>query len=206
MRKIIVFIILLSVFVLGCTKVETGDKRYLSKDVDVCNRMGVYLCEEGETPFTDETGCGCVKIEEEITDLVSCQTDNDCVPLPGCHPRECINKEFESNYEQPEVCTMMFDNEAAYNAEDCICVNEKCENKNLAINKASLTLEEARKIADSSDCVAESELEDTYMYNPSTETWWIDLDLEKEGCNPACVVDEETKTAEINWRCTGLIT
>ena len=141
---------------------------------------------------------------EPIVDL--CETDNDCVPLPGCHPRECINIAYEGDYEQPEVCTMMFDNEAAYNAEDCVCVNRKCENSNLAINKASLTLEEARKIADSSDCVDESELEDTYFYNPSTKTWWINLDLEKEGCNPACVVDEETNTAEINWRCTGLIT
>lgn len=140
------------------------------------------------------------------TELKSCETDNNCVPLPGCHPRECINIAYEGNYEQPEVCTMMFDSEAAYNAEDCICVDRLCENSNLAINKASLTLAEARKIADSSDCVANAELEDTYFYNPSTETWWIDLDLEKEGCNPACVVDEETKTAEINWRCTGLIT
>ena len=63
---------------------------------------------------------------EPIVDL--CQTDNDCVPLPGCHPRECINIAYEGDYEQPEVCTMMFDNEAAYNAEDCVCVNRKCEN------------------------------------------------------------------------------
>ena len=32
-----------------------------------------------------------------------------------------------------------------------------------------------------------------------------DLDIEKAGCNPACVINVETRTAEINWRCTGLL-
>lgn len=48
-------------------------------------------------------------------------------------------------------------------------------------------------------------LKGTYMCNDSTEIWWIDLDVEKEGCNPACVINTETDIAEINWRCTGLI-
>ena len=29
--------------------------------------------------------------------------------------------------------------------------------------------------------------------------------IEKPGCLPACVVSERTKTAEINWRCTGVM-
>ncbi|MGM5484367.1 MAG: eight-cysteine-cluster domain-containing protein [Nanobdellota archaeon] len=40
-------------------------------------------------------------------------------------------------------------------------------------------------------------------YNENSKTWWFDTDLEKEGCDPACVVHNESK-AEINWRCTGL--
>ena len=46
----------------------------------------------------------------------------------------------------------------------------------------------------------------TGIYNNNSKTWWYDANLNatKEGCNPACVVSEETKTAEINWRCTGL--
>ena len=32
-----------------------------------------------------------------------------------------------------------------------------------------------------------------------------DLNATKPGCNPACVVSESTKTAEINWRCTGAV-
>jgi hypothetical protein len=70
-----------------------------------------------------------------------------------------------------------------------------------------LTLEEAIAIAQNSDCVKEGALTDTYVYNANTRTWWIDLDpySEHEGCNPACVVYEDRKTAEINWRCTGLL-
>ena len=66
-----------------------------------------------------------------------------------------------------------------------------------------MSIEEAMKIAKKSECTG---LTDDYFYNENTRTWWIDLDLEKEGCNPACVVKEATKTAEINWRCTGLLT
>ncbi|MBN1454739.1 MAG: hypothetical protein JW945_00585 [Methanomicrobia archaeon] len=70
-----------------------------------------------------------------------------------------------------------------------------------------LTYDEARAIAENSTCVQEGTLTDTYVYNEYTRTWWIDLEpfTEKEGCNPACVVSEDTRTAEINWRCTGLL-
>jgi hypothetical protein len=47
--------------------------------------------------------------------------------------------------------------------------------------------------------------ERTYFCNIGTGTYWINLNLEKEGCNPACVVDIVNKSAEINWRCTGLV-
>jgi hypothetical protein len=73
--------------------------------------------------------------------------------------------------------------------------------------EAEMTIEEAMAIAQNSDCVQEGRLSDTYVYNKYTRTWWIDLDpfTPKAGCNPACVVYEDTKTAEINWRCTGLV-
>ncbi|MGC9443853.1 MAG: hypothetical protein ACP5E9_02805 [Candidatus Methanospirareceae archaeon] len=70
-----------------------------------------------------------------------------------------------------------------------------------------LTYDEARAIAENSTCMQEGTLTDTYFYNEYTRTWWIDLEPyeHKEGCNPACVVNITTKTAEVNWRCTGLI-
>ncbi|MBW3012386.1 hypothetical protein KY311_04325 [Candidatus Woesearchaeota archaeon] len=60
-----------------------------------------------------------------------CNSDNDCVPVPECHPMRCINRQFEGNYDMPEMCTLEYRYEAAYNEEDCICVQKKCTNKNL---------------------------------------------------------------------------
>ena len=48
-------------------------------------------------------------------------------------------------------------------------------------------------------------LKDTAEYNPNSNTWWIDMTADKPNCNPACVVDVTTKTAEVNWRCTGVV-
>jgi NitT/TauT family transport system substrate-binding protein len=69
---------------------------------------------------------------------------------------------------------------------------------------ADLTLEEARAIAQNSSCVQEGTLTDTYIYNEYSRTWWFDLEpfTVMPGCNPACVISEDTRTAEINWRCT----
>lgn len=68
-----------------------------------------------------------------------------------------------------------------------------------------MSQDEAREIAQNSACIAEGELTGNSFYNDYTKTWWFDLDIEKTGCSPACVVNEATREAEINWRCTGLI-
>ena len=59
--------------------------------------------------------------------------------------------------------------------------------------------------AQNSECVEQGQLKETRLCNQETGTWWIDLDLDKPDCSPACVVDVSEKTAEINWRCTGLV-
>lgn len=68
---------------------------------------------------------------------------------------------------------------------------------------AGMSLTEAREIALISECG--DRLKDIQVCNEGTGTWWIDLDIEKEGCAPACVVDLKTGMASINWRCTGLV-
>jgi hypothetical protein len=72
-----------------------------------------------------------------------------------------------------------------------------------------LILDEAVKIAEKSECTEKGTLTPDYFYNGNTKTWWINLamkeEFQQENCYPACVVSEETKTAEINWRCTGLL-
>jgi hypothetical protein len=55
-------------------------------------------------------------------------------------------------------------------------------------------------------CLAPStQCEQTYFCNEGTGTFWLNMNLTKPGCNPACVVDIATGKAEINWRCTGLV-
>jgi hypothetical protein len=65
---------------------------------------------------------------------------------------------------------------------------------------------EARSIAEKT-CVKGGEALSNGSYNPYSATWWFDANLNatRPGCFPACVVSEKTKTAEINWRCTGAI-
>ena len=80
---------------------------------------------------------------------------------------------------------------------------EPCEEEP---EEEGLTEAEAKAIALNSSCMDEGNLtDDAPMYNNVTQTWWFETDIVKDGCMPACVVDEATKTAEINWRCTGLI-
>lgn len=79
---------------------------------------------------------------------------------------------------------------------------EVCSDMN---SGASLSYEDAVAIAEDSACTQEGELKENHFCNENTGTWWIDLEVEKPGCNPACVVDLNTKTAEINWRCTGAL-
>jgi len=82
----------------------------------------------------------------------------------------------------------------------------KCETNSVPKCK-EMTVDEALNIALSSECAQKAKLSSKAFCNEDTDTWWIDLDLfeKKEGCNPACVVNVVSKTATINWRCTGVI-
>ena len=70
---------------------------------------------------------------------------------------------------------------------------------------AKLSYQEAVDIAQGSECLEQGQLKETHSCNQGTGTWWIDLDIDKPGCAPACVVNVSERTAEINWRCTGLV-
>ncbi len=69
---------------------------------------------------------------------------------------------------------------------------------------AKLSETEALALAKTGNC-SQGKVVGTPSCNSITGTWWMDLDIKKEGCSPACVVDVNTKAAEINWRCTGLL-
>jgi len=74
------------------------------------------------------------------------------------------------------------------------------------LGNSGMTETEARSIAEKS-CIKGGKALAAGMYNAATKTWWFEANLNavREGCNPACVVSEETESADINWRCTGLV-
>jgi len=72
-------------------------------------------------------------------------------------------------------------------------------------SNATLTQDEAYEVALASPCTEEGSVFNDAYYNDFTKTWWFKTDIAKPGCNPECMVSEETKTAEINWMCTGLL-
>lgn len=69
----------------------------------------------------------------------------------------------------------------------------------------TMSYDDAARIAVAGGCGQDAKLKETHFCNEGTKTWWIDLDQENSGCNPACVINTETGQAEINWRCTGAI-
>jgi hypothetical protein len=73
-------------------------------------------------------------------------------------------------------------------------------------DEAAMKETDARIIAEQT-CIKGGEVLSAGTYNPNSKTWWFDANLNatRPGCNPACVVSEKTKTAEINWRCTRAI-
>jgi hypothetical protein len=81
-----------------------------------------------------------------------------------------------------------------------------CEFAECPAVNSLLSESDARIIAEKS-CIKGGESLAPGSYNENSQTWWYDANLNatKPGCSPACVVSEVTKTAEINWRCTGLI-
>lgn len=72
--------------------------------------------------------------------------------------------------------------------------------------QSRMTESEARTIAEKS-CIKGGKALSPGYYNENSNTWWYDANLNatKPGCKPSCVVSEKSKTAEINWRCTGLM-
>jgi hypothetical protein len=72
-------------------------------------------------------------------------------------------------------------------------------------NNPVMTEAEARVIAEQ-NCIKGGDALSAGTFNDISKTWWFDANLNasRPGCNPACVVSAVAKTAEINWRCTGL--
>ena len=125
-----------------------------------------------------------------------------CVTLDDCPPgaARCVDGKCTS--EDEHGCVPDGGYTWCEAKQKCLRVWEEACDENA---QSSLTYEEARQIALDSNCTAEGPLAENHFYNENSRTWWIDLNVTKEGCAPACVVSEDTNTAEINWRCTGAL-
>jgi len=213
-------------FLIGCTPTQeiTNFEQCVAAGNPVMESFP-RQCRAGENTFTeqlaggdrDEHGCigsagyswceskqKCLRLWEE-----DCTDENQNMPALKTY---CTEEQKAA-----EMCTMEYapvcgDDGITYGNKCTACgskeieyyTNGECRNPN------KLTIEQALIIAEDSECTAKGTLVETYFYNENSKTWWIDLNMKdefkKNGCSPACVVSEETKTAEINWRCTGLIT
>lgn len=170
-----------------------------------------------------------------LTEVTKCSVDSDCVLFGktgdcncGCYLKgnlptdsggECFCQAPENCKCLNGKCEGVFESQTDINSfEDCInagnpamesyprqCRTQNGETFTEALDNIcnGMSLEEAKEIAEMSEC--DDDFREIYTCNEITKTWWLDLDLEKEGCNPACVIFTETGEAEINWRCTGLM-
>lgn len=80
-----------------------------------------------------------------------CTNNSDCIPDPSkCHPKDCINNAYKDQFLKAEVCTTLFDTEAAYQKEDCLCINNQCTNnnsiKNITEDKKTYCTKEQRNV------------------------------------------------------------
>jgi hypothetical protein len=110
----------------------------------------------------------------------------------------CVKAGFTASKTNPRTCSTpfggKFGEEVRVQEESCVRT-ETGERMGLA---------EAKDIAYVSECTRQGSLLENHICNENSGTWWIDLDIKREGCSPACVIDVASKSAEINWRCTGL--
>jgi|AntAceMinimDraft_4_1070372.scaffolds.fasta_scaffold00204_8 hypothetical protein len=211
MNKIIATIIIIIV-VLG--------SYYLMKQSISAPEEGMPL--EGEQDITEEctdddscvvfgeTGdcnCGCYS-----KDNLPTETGGECfcAAPDSC---KCIDNKCEGIFEdnQEDINSFKECTEAGYpiletyplqckTDDDQAFTEEHCVDKD---TQNILSLADAKQIAIESECG--NRLKDTYVCNENTGTYWIDLNIEKQGCNPACVIDITNREGVINWRCTGLI-
>jgi predicted lipoprotein with Yx(FWY)xxD motif len=68
-----------------------------------------------------------------------------------------------------------------------------------------MSVDEALTIARASACKDAGNITSAgAVYNNNSNTWWLAIDRDMPGCNPACVV-YASRSAEVNYRCTGVI-
>jgi len=211
MNKIIATIIIIVIvvgayYLMSQSILAPEDGRVSEEEQDIAEE-----CSEDDNCIvfgeTGDCNCGCYH-----KDNLPSETGGECfcVAPDSC---ECINSKCEGVFKDNPEDINSFDEctRAGYPVlesypRQCKTENDQTfteENCVDSESKSILTLADAKQIAIESECG--DVLKDTYVCNENTGTYWIDLNIEKPGCVPACVVDIITREAVINWRCTGLI-
>jgi hypothetical protein len=142
-----------------------------------------------------------------VDDTTQCSRIEDC----KCACSEFAPPEIDENVTDFDSCIVAGGALLESDPRQCIAPDgRRFTEGDVDIETATLlTGDQARTIAEASNCVENGTLGDTVAYNQVTKTWWFDIDIEpnseRPGCSPACVIWDETNATEINWRCTGLI-
>ena len=136
--------------------------------------------------------------------------EHGCIPSAGyewCEPLQKCIRPWEEN------CTAEI---VGGDKDEHGCIGSAgytwCEAKQKCLREweepcaVHLNEEQALELARNSQCMAVGPITGKGTYNNNTYTWWFDLHAQRPGCSPACVVYEANESAEVNWRCTGLVT
>ena len=159
-----------------------GSTYYKDGEEIVCPMVGPDAMSEECRMLTMGSNC----VQQPVCDSKT-PSDENGVIMPGSDSDEhgCIGSAGYQWCEALEKCVRDWEEPCGPN--DCLSMN----------------FTEAREIALASECGDNLSID--RWCNEGTGTYWIGLTTEKEGCNPACVIDVAAKTAEINWMCTGLV-
>lgn len=220
MRKFAIVLLLAAALVFGCAQQDNGQVVGGDKDEHGCiGSAGYTWCGERQKCLrTWEEGCAAQGTGDEISNFDECAAAGN--PVMESYPRRCSagGKTFTEEIDEPLLggdedehgCKASAGYSWCGEKQKCLRTwEEECEAQGGGTEPAAqaMTEAEAREIAGGSACAADGTLKDSAFYNEGTGTWWFDLEPAEphDGCNPACVVSGETKTAETNWRCTGLL-
>lgn len=112
-----------------------------------------------------------------LVPLVSCLLLVGIAMLGACSPRVSVVPPVTLDVERPAE----------------LCVDEG--------TGAQMSYTEALALAEQSACAQEGDLTATRACDSATGAWLIDLEVESPLCEPVCVVDINTGSVDIDWRC-----
>jgi predicted lipoprotein with Yx(FWY)xxD motif len=145
---------------------------------------------------------GCIQPTPPVNNTTACTAEAKICPDGSAVGRTGPNCEFAP-------CPQIVGNDSDIHGCKASAGYSWCEPQQKCVHEwetpCQMTVADALGIARASSCMDAGNITDVdAVYNNNSKTWWLGIQITQPGCNPACVV-YENRTAEINWRCTGLI-